>query len=233
MLSLKKLSGSGPDKQTRVLVAVGLVLAVVVFMLYTKPRMDDRDAAREALVQQQKILKSEKEGASKFLEQGAERDKYVKAVSDADSFFPFIEGETKILELSLQGVVSQAANRAGVKLDAIPSPAIVENVPGVPQGVSAFEITISMEGSPGQFKNFVRAISDSKKVYATMTSMTATAVIKSEAEQADLRSPQVQNIQGTIRMWFTTTPPLAGTPTTTTAAGSQPSTSTAPASSTP
>lgn len=221
MLSLKKLSSSGPDKQTRILVAVGLILAVVVFMLYTKPRMDARDAAREALVQQQKILKSEKEGASKFLDQGAERDKYVQAVKDADGFFPYVEGETKILELSLQGVVSQAANRAGVKLDAIPSPAIVENVPGVPKGVSAFEITISIEGSPGQFKNFVRAISDSKKVFATMTSMSASAVIKGEGEQADLRSPQVQNIQGTIRMWFTTTPPLAGAPTTTGPAGQQ------------
>jgi hypothetical protein len=225
MVSLKKISMNGPDKQTRVLVAVGLVLAVVVFMLYTKPRMNDRDAAREALVQQEKILDAEREGASKFLDQGAERDKYVKAVADADGFFPYIDGDPKILELSLQGVISQAANRAGVQLDAIPSPAIVESVPGVPQGVSAFEITISIEGSPGQFKNFVRAISDSKKVYATMTSMTATAVIKAEAEQADLRSPQVQNIQGTIRMWFSTTPPLAGAPTTTTAQGAQPAVS--------
>jgi hypothetical protein len=202
-------------------------------MLYTKPRMNARDDAREALVQQQNILKTEKDGASKFLDQGAERDKYVQAVKEADGFFPYIDGDTKILELSLQGVVSQAADRAGVKLDSIPSPAIVESVPGVPQGVSAFEITISMEGSPGQFKNFVRAISDSKKVYATMTSMTATAVIKGEGELADLRSPQVQNIQGTIRMWFTTTPPLAGAPTTTAPGGAQPATTAVAPTSTP
>lgn len=230
-MKLKQLSSSSlsADKQTRLLVAAGLLVALIVFFVYTKPHLSSRDKATSDYKVQLDILEKEKANAAKFLTPGAERDQYIAAVKDADGFFPYLDPNAPDLQLALPGIVQTAAASAGLKLDAIPTGTLLDALPGSPAGVSAFEMTISIDATPKQVDDFIAALTESKRVRATVPGITMQAKAPQvEGQKADLRDPAAVSFQITIRLWYTTLPPLSASSTTTTVPASSPTASSTP-----
>lgn len=207
------------DKQTRALIAVGLLLAVVVYVVYTKGNQAERDTARANLTVQQDILKREQASAAKFLQNDAEKERYRAAVEKADTFLPYHESAND-LTLVLPGILSGALTAAGLPVDVLPVPTLLVGVSGLPEGVGLYEVAISVDGTPSQVSTFVKNVNNTGKVLATVSAMSLSAPApKTETDKPDLRNQGPQTMQVTIRLWFTTMAPLAQAATTTTQPG--------------
>jgi hypothetical protein len=144
--------------QTRVVVGLAVLLAIIVFLTFTKPRLSQRSEARQAASAQQSILETEQERAGKY-SPGSENVKQILSrAALLDSTVIHLPGESAEADLLLnvRGIVNTAL--ASLNLQSLkigePSPG-TSTTPGL--GLMSMQVT--GVAAPGQIKQLTSILS--------------------------------------------------------------------------
>jgi hypothetical protein len=155
--------------QTRVVVGLAELLAIIVFLTFTKPRLSQRSEARQAASAQQSILETEQERAGKY-SPGSQNVKDIlarAALLDGTLIHRPGESAEADLLLNIRGIVDTAAS--AINLQSLkfgePSPG-TSTTPGL--GLMTMQVT--GVAAPGQINQLTASLST--KLLTTISGVT-------------------------------------------------------------
>jgi len=220
-------SASKRTAQTRVVVALAVFLAIIVFLTFTKPRLSQRSEAQRVASAQQSILETEKERAGRYAPGSQSVTDILARAALLDGVIQFQTGDSveADLLLNVKGVVSTAATSTGLQSVIIGEPA-----PGTATtpGVGLVSLQISCLAGPSQISQFTSSLSG--KLLATVSGVTVSPGTPEKAPGdttpqsdqapviADVISAPLLNWSFTLNIWYAKEPGVAdkAAPTTTT-----------------
>lgn len=144
--------------QTRIVVVFAVLLAFIVFLTFTKPRLSQRSEAQRAASAQESILATEQERAAKYAPGSQSVKDILSRATTLDAVIPYLPGESAEADLLLnvKGLVSTAAGTSGLQSVVIGEPA-----PGTSTtpGVGIVSMQISCLAASGQINQFAASLS--------------------------------------------------------------------------
>ena len=208
-------SASKRTAQTRVVVALAVFLAIIVFLTFTKPRLSQRSEAQRAASAQQSILETEKERAGRYAPGSQSVTDILARAALLDGVIQFETGDSveADLLLNVKGVVSAAATSTGLQSVVIGEPA-----PGTATtpGIGLVSLQISCLAGPGQISQFTASLSE--ELLATVSGVTVSPGTPEKAPGdttpqsdqapviADVINAPLLNWSFTLNLWYAKEP---------------------------
>lgn len=212
--------------QTRIVVIFAVLLAFIVFLTFTKPRLSQRSEAQRAASAQESILVTEQERAAKYAPGSQSVKDILNRAATLDAVIPHLPGESAEADLLLnvKGVVSTAASTSGLQSVVIGEPA-----PGTSTtpGVGVVSMQISCLAAAGQINQFAAGLS--AKLLTTISGVTVSPGTPEKAPGdttpqsdqppvvADVVDAPLLSFAFTLNIWYAKDPAVASisAPTTT------------------
>ena len=211
-------SASKRTAQTRVVVALAVFLAIIVFLTFTKPRLSQRSEAQRVASAQQSILETEKERAGRYAPGSQSVTDILARAALLDGVIQFQTGDSveADLLLNVKGVVSTAATSTGLQSVIIGEPA-----PGTATtpGIGLVSLQISCLAGPSQISQFTSSLSG--KLLATVSGVTVSPGTPEKAPGdttppsdqvpviADVINAPLLNWSFTLNIWYAKEPGVA------------------------
>lgn len=217
----EKKTSEQKNSRTAAFLAATVLLALVVFFLYTKPRMSDRDQARAKVSELQATLERTKESLGDYKEGSALVLQIMDNVKKLDETLPFKNSPTPSEDYALDVMepISRAAGQVGLSLPEIKAASVSESdtIPGL----FFAELGLNFVASPSKVNEFLATL-DSMSCdssgstspvgcHPTIKNLTVSAV-RSENDENDtsnLINSANANIDLRLQMWFTTDPSIS------------------------
>ena len=206
--------------QTRVVVVMAVLLAIIVFLTFTKPRLSQRSEAQRVASAQQSILKTEQARAGTYSPGSENVTKILANAALLDGIVQYLPGESAEADLLLnvKGLVSTAADAIGLQ-----SMNIGEPTPGTvtTPGVGLVSIQIACLAASGQISQFTSSLSNSSKLLTTVSGITVSPGTPEKAvgdttppsDQApvivDVIDAPLLNWVFTLNIWYAKEPGVA------------------------
>lgn len=216
-----KKSQEQNNSRTMVFLAASVVMALIVFFVYTKPRMSDRDQARSTVKELQLTLERTKSSLGDYKEGSALVLQIIDNVKKLDETLPFKNSPTPAEDYALDVMepISRAAAQVGLSLPELKAASVSES--DTLPGLFFAELGLNVVASPSKINEFVAALDamtcDSSGSAApvgchpSIKNLTMSSVRSENTENDDsnLINSSNANIDFRLQMWFTTDPSIS------------------------
>ena len=190
------------NSRTVMFLAGAVFIALVVFFVFTKPKMNSRDDARDKVRELQSALDRTQEQLGKYKPDSDVVRNIIDDVKKLDETLPFKNSPTPSEDYALDVMepISRAANQVGLLF-----PEIGLNVVASPSKINEFLVALDAlncdaAGSPNPIG-----------CHPTIKSLTISAVRAEDDENdtSNLLSSTNANMDFRLQLWFTTDPSIA------------------------
>jgi hypothetical protein len=209
------------NSRTAMFLAGAVFMALVVFFVFTKPKMSSRDDAREKVRELQSALDRTQEQLGKYKPDSDVVRNIIDDVKKLDEALPFKNSPTPTEDYALDVMepISRAANQVGLLFPDLKAASVTESetIPGLFYA----ELGLNVIAAPSKINEFLVALDALKcdaagspnpiGCHPTIKNLTISAV-RGENEENDtsnLLSSTNANIDFRLQLWFTTDPSIA------------------------
>lgn len=209
------------NSRTVMFLAGAVFIALVVFFVFTKPKMNSRDDARDKVRELQSALDRTQEQLGKYKPDSDVVRNIIDDVKKLDETLPFKNSPTPSEDYALDVMepISRAANQVGLLFPDLKAAAVTESetIPGLFYA----EIGLNVVASPSKINEFLVALDalncdaagspNPIGCHPTIKSLTISAVRAEDDENdtSNLLSSTNANMDFRLQLWFTTDPSIA------------------------
>lgn len=208
------------NSRTLLLVAGAVCLALVVFFVYTKPKMNARNEASAKVKELQTTLERTEKDFGRYADDPGLVSNIIENVRTLDSVLPFKNSPTPSEDYALDVMepISRAAAQVGLAFPELKAASVTESetIPGL----FFADLGLNVVAPPAKLNEFLSALDamtcdssgtqDPVGCHPTIKNLTMAAVRveNQENDVSNMVNSSNLNIDFRLQMWFTTDPSI-------------------------